>query len=324
MRGPERIVLGTRGSALARAQTLLVEQALREKWPDQEIEIRIIKTRGDENAASADVRHVDTPPVAKTPFAGRKGIFTAALEEALRRNEIDVAVHSAKDLPSDSSNDLEISATLPRAAIADALILKKRGDLESIPDNAIVGTGSVRRQHQLRWKRPGLRLVDLRGNVPTRLDKFTNSDWHAIVLARAGLERLGHDLSLPTFDFDGRVLHVEPLLPPDFLPAGGQGTIAMQTRVGDQRAKQCVLTVNHSTTLLALQAEREFLRLLQADCNSPVGVLATIESQVMTLQAQVFEPPRMEPKMGKVSSSLDEQPPEQIAVALHGWIYEQR
>src|SRR4051812_30428405 len=124
MRGPQQIVLGTRGSELARAQTHLVEHALREEWPETVIETKIIKTRGDESGGTFPIAKVESLQVEiSRPFAGGKGIFTAALEEALRRQEIDVAVHSAKDLPSDTSDDLEISATLARAAIDDALIL---------------------------------------------------------------------------------------------------------------------------------------------------------------------------------------------------------
>ena len=316
MRGLQRIVLGTRGSELARAQTRLVEQALHGAIPKLDLEVRIIATTGDKRSL--------LPNELFDSRAGRKGIFTGEIEEALRRGEIDVAVHSAKDLPSDSPDDLEICATLPRAAIADALLLKGATNLESLRHNAVVATGSVRRQHQLRWKRPDLRFVDLRGNVPTRLRKFIESDWDAIVLARAGLERLGYDLSTHAFGFEGHSLHFELLLPSDFLPAGGQGVIALQTRKDDEGVKGLVRGINDSTTLLALRAEREFLRLLQADCNSPVGVLATIESEMMTLRAQVFEPPVLEPRTGAVQSSLQADEPSKVAAALHSLMYDQR
>lgn len=316
MRGPQRIVLGTRGSELARAQTRLVEQALRLAFPELDLEVRVIITTGDEGIALSS-ESLD-------PRGGRKGAFTRQIEQALRRREIDVAVHSAKDLPSDPSDDLEICAALPRGPIDDALILKEDADLKSLSPNAIVATGSVRRQHQLHWKRPDFRFVDLRGNVPTRLRKLVDSDWNAVVLARAGLERLGYDLSHGAFDFDGRSFHVELLRPNDFLPAGGQGIIAIQTRTVDERMKDYVLTINHSTTLLALRAEREFLRLLQADCNSPVGVLATIESEIMTLRAQVFQPPAIEPLTGRVQSSSRTNEPNKVAAALHSLMYGQK
>jgi hydroxymethylbilane synthase len=310
MRGPQRIVLGTRGSELARAQTRLVEQALHTALPELDVHVRVIATAGDERAL---------PNEPLDPHAGRKGIFTREIENALRRGEIDAAVHSAKDLPSDETNDLEICAALPRAAFDDALIMKETSDLKSLPRNAIIATGSVRRQHQLRWKRPDLRFVDLRGNVPTRVRKLIEGDWNAIVLARAGLERLGYDLSHRAFDFEGRSLHFELLLPSDFLPAGGQGIIAIQTRIGDGSVKGYVCAINDSMTLSALHAEREFLRLLQADCNSPVGVLATIEAEMITLRAQVFETTEAEPKNGIAHG--DE--PNRVAAALHSLMYGQ-
>ncbi len=312
----QRIVLGTRGSELALAQTRLVEQALRTAFPELNLEVRVIATTGDE-------RNV-LPNESFDPRAGRKGVFTKEIEQALRRSEIDVAIHSAKDLPSDTSDDLEISATLPRAAVDDALIMRQAKNFSSLRREATVATGSVRRQHQLRWKRPDLRFAELRGNVPTRLRKLVDSDWDAIVLARAGLERIGYDLSRDTVEFENRSLHVD-LLPPDiFLPAGGQGVIAIQVRRGDEILKERVRAINHPPTLFALDAEREFLRLLQADCNSPVGVLGSVESKMMTLQAQVFEPPAAEPRTGNIQFSLQNKEPEDVAAALHAVMYGKR
>jgi hydroxymethylbilane synthase len=143
-------------------------------------------------------------------------------------------------------------------------------------------------------------VVDLRGNVPTRLRKLVTGDWDAIVLARAGVERLGHDPAKGTFDFEGTPLYAQILPLDDFLPAGGQGTIAMQVRRDDESAKAFLRAINHGETLLCLDAEREFLRLLQGNCDSPVGVLATISASTMTMRAQVFEPPRIEPRLARV------------------------
>src|SRR6476646_6898351 len=173
-----KITLGTRGSDLARAQTLLVENALRSAYPKVTIDTKIIVTRGD------DAKVVDLA-------AGRKGLFTTEIERALLAGEVDVAVHSAKDLPSQSGRGAQIAAVLPRAPINDVLISKHSGGLNSLPNGATVATGSVRRQRQLNWKRADLKVVDLRGNVPTRLRKLAENDWDGIVLARAGLERLG-------------------------------------------------------------------------------------------------------------------------------------
>jgi hydroxymethylbilane synthase len=168
-----KIILGSRGSELARAQTAMVAAALRRVWPALDVKVEIIKTRGDqESAQSSEV--VD-------PRAGRKGLFTGEIERVLAAGEIDVAVHSAKDLPSEATRGLEVAGVLPRAAVDDVLIGKIPGGLASLRAEVIVATGSVRRQYQLHWKHPEIRIVDLRGNVPTRLRKLATNDWDAIV-----------------------------------------------------------------------------------------------------------------------------------------------
>jgi hydroxymethylbilane synthase len=270
-----KIVLGTRGSELARTQSRLVREAIERAYPGLPIETKIIATRGD-NAKPLD------------PRAGRKGLFTAEIERALLAGEVDVAVHSAKDLPSETSAGTQIAAVLPRAPSEDVLVCKQAGDLSSLPHGAIVATGSVRRRRQLRWKRPDLKIVDLRGNVPTRLRKLAESRWESIVLARAGLERLGltthREMSFEHRRFSVGVLPLEV-----FLSAGGQGIIALQTRANDEGANALLAPVNDRETLLCLQAEREFLRRLHGDCNFPVGVLAAISNGKMKMRAQVFE-----------------------------------
>lgn len=274
------IVLGSRGSELARAQTSMVVEALQRASPDLVISTQTITTRGDDRKAE---------PI--DPRAGRKGLFTGEIERALLAGEIDIAVHSAKDLPSDITAGLDVRGALRRAPVEDVLIRKSAGKVGSI-----IATGSVRRQHQLRWKYPVTTVIELRGNVPTRLRKLLASDWNAIVLARAGVERLGYNVSGGSFDFEGASLGVEILSSADFLPACGQGVIALQVRDDDAAAKATVDRVNHAETLLCLRAEREFLRLLQGDCGSPVGVLATIDGSEMTVRAQIFEPERIEPR----------------------------
>jgi hydroxymethylbilane synthase len=284
----QKIILGSRGSELARKQTAMVAEALKRAWPELEIATEIIRTRGD-----------DRQPKPLDPRAGRKGLFTGEIERVLAADEIDIAVHSAKDLPSDATAGLEVCGVLPRAAVDDVLI-SKRTDGIALRPNATVATGSVRRQHQLRWKHPGIKPVDLRGNVPTRLRKLVTGDWDAIVLARAGVERLGYELVGGSFDFEGVSLDAQVLSSDDFLPAGGQGVIALQVRSDSENTKTIVRAINHAETLLCLQAEREFLRLLQGDCGSPVGVLATIAGSMMILRAQVFDPPRIEPRIARV------------------------
>ena len=296
-----RIVLGTRGSELARAQTLLVEKAIQDTHLDVTIETKIIATKGDR------ARVVD-------PRAGRKGLFTAEIERALLAGEVDVAVHSAKDLPSEMSLGTEIAAVLPRAPLNDVLASKHPGGFAALPPGAIVATGSVRRRHQLLWKRADLDIIDLHGNVPTRLRKLAENEWDAIVLARAGLERLGMSPSRPEIDFEGRHFFVEILPVEIFLPAGGQGIIAVQVRADDQSTKAVVDLINDRGTLLCLQAEREFLHGLQGDCNCPVGVLANIEDGKMKMRAQVFLQGAVAPRQSDVEGAPDDR--ERLATEL--------
>jgi hydroxymethylbilane synthase len=288
-----KVTLGTRGSELARAQTLLVEKAIRSVHPSIEVETKIILTRGD-NAKFRD------------PRAGRKGLFTAEIERALLAGEVDVAVHSAKDLPSETSPGAEIMAVLPRAAVNDVLISRHSGGLAGLPAGATVATGSVRRQRQLHWKRADLSVIDLRGNVPTRLRKLVENQWDGIVLAAAGLERLGVSPTRSEIGFEGRQFFLEILAVEIFLPAGGQGIIAVQSRIDDESAKALLDPVNDRETLLCLQAEREFLRRLHGDCNVPVGVLATISNGNMKMRAQLFEGESLEPREGEVEGGREE------------------
>jgi hydroxymethylbilane synthase len=291
--GVIKITFGTRGSELARAQTLLVEKAIRSVHPTVAIETKIIVTRGD-NAKIVDLN------------AGRKGLFTAEIERALLAGEVDVAVHSAKDLPSQTSPGAQIAAVLPRAPINDVLISKHSGGLASVPYGATVATGSVRRQRQLHWKRADLKVVDLRGNVPTRLRKLAENEWEGIVLARAGLERLGLSPTRTETGFDGGQYFLEILSHQIFLPAGGQGIIALQIRSDDQSTNALLESVNDRETLLCLQAEREFLSQLHGDCNFPVGVHATISNGKMKLRAQVFETESPAPRQAEVEGASDE------------------
>jgi hydroxymethylbilane synthase len=288
-----KIVLGTRGSELARAQARLVSNAIQTARPDVKIEAKMITTRGD------TAKVVDLP-------AGRKGFFTAEIERALLTGDVDVAVHSAKDLPSETDPRAEIRSVLPRAPTGDVLVSKHAGGLISLPKGAVVATGSVRRKHQLCWKLPDLTLIDLRGNVPTRLRKLAENKWDAIVLARAGLERLGLSPIQGEINFQGWSFFVELLPPEIFLPAGGQGIIAVQIRRDDERSRAIVDPVNDRGTLLCLRAERKFLLLLQGDCNSPVGVLARIGNAKMRLRAQVFEAGSAAPREAEVEGDAED------------------
>ena len=296
-----KIILGTRGSELARAQARLVEEAIQAAQPDTKIETKIITTRGDK------ARLLERQ-------AGRKGLFTAEIERALLDGNVDVAVHSAKDLPSEINPDAEIAAVLPRGPMDDVLVSKHPDGFASLPQSATVATGSVRRKRQLLWKRADLKFVDLRGNVPTRLRKLTDNNWDAIVLARAGLARLSLSPVHHEISFEGRQLSLEIIPPEVFLPAGGQGIIALQVRANDETMKAIVDLVNDHKTLLCLRAEREFLRLLHGDCDCPVGVLATIEGDKMKLRAQLFTDLSAAPREAEVEGTHNER--ERLAVQL--------
>jgi hydroxymethylbilane synthase len=288
-----KITLGTRGSDLARAQTLLVEKAIRTAHPHITIETKIITTRGD-HAKVVDAH------------AGRKGLFTAEIERALLASEVDIAVHSAKDLPSENGPGAKIAAVLPRASVNDVLISKHTGGLASLPSRATVATGSVRRQRQLRWQRSDLKVVDLRGNVPTRLRKLAENEWDGIVLARAGLERLNFSPTRTEIGVDDRKFFLEILPSEIFVPAGGQGIILLQIRSDDQSTNALLEPVNDRETLLCLHAERELLTRLHGDCNFPVGVHATISNGTMKLQAQVFEDELPKPLQAEIEGPSDQ------------------
>lgn len=314
--GAERIILGSRGSDLALAQTRLVEQALRRGWPELEVRIEIIRTSGDEGTK---------PAVIVDRNAGRKGLFTREIEKELIVRRIDLAVHSAKDLPSQSEEELQIAGVLPRANTEDVLITKNGVGLTSLGTGATIATGSIRRQRQLAWQRPDLQIVGLRGNVPTRLRKLReNESWSGIILARAGLERLGIEIAEqalrpPTGQAEWLPYKAEILSQDDFVPAGGQGIIALQVRRDDRRAQSLVEAVDDRVTHLCLRAEREFLRLLHGDCDSPVGVRARIEDAELTLCAQVFATDKSAPHVGTAAGPRED--PERVAVKLVEQLY---
>jgi hydroxymethylbilane synthase len=320
----DRIILGSRGSELALAQATMVKTALRKAWPKLEVAIEIIRTSGDEGRHRAPV--IDRK-------AGRKGMFTREIEKELLVGRIDVAVHSAKDLPSEQLDELEIIATLPRASTNDVLVTKDGFGLRDVAPGATIAAGSIRRQRQLKWKRSDLKVTEVRGNVPTRLRKLAeNSGWSGIILAQAGLERLGIvSWTLPQPDLESELQPFEtsqlkemrykfaPLTWEDFLPAGGQGIIALQVRCADEYAKELLAAIDDRPTHLCLRAEREFLRLLNGDCDSPVGVQAQFQPNEFQLRAQVFAEEDPAPCVGMVTHS--EIDPEMIASELMRQMY---
>ncbi len=253
------IRLGTRGSALARWQTEYVCGLLRAAWPHRSFEVVVISTRGDQV--------LDVP----LPLVGGKGLFTSELETALRGGEIDLAVHSLKDLPTEPSPGLTIGAIPRRADPRDVLISRRRYALENLPQNAAIGTSSSRRAAQIRYRRPDLRILDIRGNVDTRVRKAMADDspYDAILLARAGMERLSIE-NIPT-----------QILPFDrILPAPGQGALAVQCR-DEARLLDLLEPLNDPETEAAVTAERAFLAGLGGGCAVPIAAYATFDGPVL-------------------------------------------
>jgi len=298
--GRKKIVLGTRGSALALAQARLTQAALQKAHPGLEVETRVILTSGDEG-----VRKIEE---AKQTPAGAKGLFTREIEQALLRGEIDLAVHSCKDLPGFMPEGLVLAAVLERAPTADVLVSRHAGGLGGLPQGARVGTSSVRRARQLLLARPDFRVEVIRGNVPTRLRKLREPGGpEAIVLAEAGLERLGYRLEAGALDDRGGVLHAEVL---GLFPAIGQGAIALQCREEDAAF---LAPLNHKPTWRAVRAERELMRLLDGDCDLPVGVRTAEEGGRLRLSVLLFGEVGEAPRRAEAEGPCEA--PERVALA---------
>lgn len=279
------LILGTRGSELALAQTRLVMEALRGAHPDLAVVHRVITTSGDRDA--------EAPP-------GRSatGWFTQELEEALLAGDIGAAVHSLKDLPTSPAAGLMLGAVLPRADTADVLVSRTPGGLEGLPRRARVGTGSPRRQAQLLLARPDAEPAGIRGNVPTRLRKLASgADYDAVILAAAGLARLGRPIE-GTAAQDGVTLHFSRL--EHFLPAPGQGAIAVEVRADDAATAEVLAPVGHDETAVCVAAERALLAALGGGCHLPLGARAEIRDGRLTLRAVVFDAVGGRPKYGEM------------------------
>jgi hydroxymethylbilane synthase len=245
------LVLGTRPSRLARWQTDFIAAALHAAWPGLQTEIKVYTTRGD--------RELNRP----LPEIGGKGLFTAEIEAALRAGEIDLAVHSFKDLPIAASEGLTIGAVLERADAQDVLVSRHGLPLAELPSNPRIGTSSPRRAAQILASRPDAHILPLRGNVDTRVRKAATNDYDAVVLAAAGLARLGLEQ------------HITQRLPLDvMLPAPAQGALAVQCRADDQATLALLRSIHHRLTWSAATAERAFLNGLGGGCAAPVAAYA--------------------------------------------------
>jgi hydroxymethylbilane synthase len=250
--GERLIRVGTRGSALARAQTRLVVTALHEAQPELLLETVVISTSGDRS------QHTNQPD---TDWGS--GVFVKEIEAALLRNDIDLAVHSLKDVPPEVTPDLTLAAIPPREEPLDALVTPDGVGLDALPQGARVGTSSARRTAFLRALRPDLDLQPIRGNVETRVRKLEEGLYDAIILAMAGLRRL---------ELRAKAVALEPLLMP---PAPGQGALAVQVRAGERDVLELVEPLHDPASGAAIRAERRLMALLDGGCRLPVGALAT-------------------------------------------------
>ena len=285
---PDILNIGTRGSELALVQAAAVEQALAAAFPDLQLRRRIIKTTGDRRT------DVSLAQVAKSEGICDKGVFIKELEQALDDGVIDIAVHSLKDLPTVLDECFTLAAVLERAPVRDVLVTRDGAGFESLPAGARVGTSSVRRASQVKFLRPDVHVVDLRGNVPTRLQKLAaGENYDAILLAEAGLVRLGYLQAVPAEDGAEPILDVPGLTATRLeehlmFPAAGQGAIGLEVRAGDNRSVVFAESINHAESWLRITAEREFLRLLDAGCHTPVGVFSELRDGELRLAARVF------------------------------------
>ncbi len=285
--------LGTRGSALALKQAEMTEAALAVHFPDLKVERVIIKTTGDRRT------DVALNEVAKAEGIWDKGVFIKELEVALENKEIDVAVHSLKDLPTVLENQFQLRSVLERGAMADVWIGKI--PWSEVRKGSRVGTSSVRRARQLQFLKPGVKIVDLRGNVPTRVEKAAmDADYDGIILAEAGLARLGYATE-GMFEINRHPVFVECLAERNFYPAAGQGTVGLEIRRGDDEVGKIVDALNDTATWSQITAEREFLRLLGAGCSTPIGVWCTITGEHLEMGARVFPEKPGSPRKSKAS-----------------------
>jgi len=288
-----KLVIGSRGSKLALTQTHWVRDRLQAHHDSLEIEVLEIRTTGD--TATGSLRSF-----------GGAGVFTKELERALLEGQIDLAIHSLKDLPTQMHPELTLVATPEREDVRDALIGPDLSSLADLPNGARLGTGSLRRRAQLKALRPDLEILDIRGNLDTRIDKVMRGECDAVVLAVAGLNRLGWQQRI------GVHLSLNQVL-----PAPGQGALGLQMRA-DNPLKSYVGALNHAPTQAAVQAERQLLQTLRAGCHAPVGAWARLEEDQLTLDGLVGHPDGTEMLRARHSAPLTDAQPlgEAVAAAL--------
>lgn len=257
-----KLTIGTRQSLLALWQSNHIAALLREKYPECEVVLKKIVTKGD--------RILDVP----LAQIGGKGLFTKEIETELADGTIDLAVHSLKDMPTVLPEGLCLTAITERANVGDAFVSNKYASFDELPLGAVIGTSSLRRKAQLLAARPDLQIMDLRGNVDTRLRKLDEGLYDAIILAAAGLERLGHGD------------RITALIPPNVcLPAVGQGALAIEARTADDEVRSMLEFLNDLPTKQSTDAERAFLGLLEGGCQVPIGVHADVAGEQIKIEA---------------------------------------
>jgi hydroxymethylbilane synthase len=266
----DKLTIGTRGSLLALWQTNWVKAQLEKHHPDLTVEVQIISTKGDR------VLDVSLPKLGEQG----KGLFTKELEDAMFANEIDLAVHSLKDLPTELPAGLCLGAICEREDVRDAFVARPHiASLAALPQQAKVGTSSLRREAQIRSLRPDLEILPIRGNVDTRLRKLDAGEYDAIILAAAGLRRL---------DYGNRI--TEYLNPESMLSAVGQGALGIETREGDEQVNRLLKVLDHTPTRLACLAERAFLKGLGGGCLVPIAAYGKVLGEELQLDGLVAKP----------------------------------
>lgn len=281
--------IGTRGSPLALAQAHQTRDLLAAAFdlPGEAFHIEVIKTTGDDRAMIAADRPLKE--------IGNKGLFTKEIEEAMLRGEIDIAVHSTKDMPTEQPEGLVLETFLPREDVRDAFISEKYTSIAELPAGAKVGTSSLRRRAQLKQIRPDLDVVEFRGNVQTRLQKLSDGVADCTFLAMAGLSRLG---------MTEKAAGAIP--PEEMLPAVAQGAIGIECRADDDRAKTMLAAIHHAETGHRVLCERAMLRALDGSCETPIAALSVIDSGQIHLRGEVLRPDGSDCIKGETQGPVDQ------------------
>lgn len=284
--GKNNLIIGTRGSKLALAQAYEVKALLinaHKHLNDDNIAIKVMSTRGD-RVQDRNLSEI-----------GGKGLFTEEIEDALYKGEIDIAVHSLKDMPTHLPAGLELVCFLKREDVRDAFLSGKVSSLYELPKGAVVGTSSLRRQAQALALRPDLKIINFRGNVQTRLQKLDDNVADATFLAMAGLNRL--DIKDP---------RVHPMEIDDFLPAVSQGAITIEIASHNDVMRSLLVPLNHKETEIRVRAERAMLDILDGSCRTPIAGLATINGNILTLRGRVLEPDGSNDRSHTIQGNIDD------------------